>query len=36
MTKESEYKKGYENEVEWEVEYGLASFKEFKQSSVVS
>jgi hypothetical protein len=31
VTKESEYKKGFENEVEWEVEYGLPSFKEFKQ-----
>ena len=31
VTKESEIKKGFENEVEWEVEYGLPSFKEFKQ-----
>jgi hypothetical protein len=31
VSKESEYKKGYESEVEWEVEYGLPSLKEFKQ-----
>lgn len=33
VTKESEYKKGFESEVEWEIEYGLPSFKEFKQLS---
>lgn len=31
-TKESEYKDGYENEVEWEIEEGVPTFKEFKQT----
>lgn len=31
VTKETEYKKGYENDVEWEVEMGEDRFKEQKQ-----
>jgi hypothetical protein len=31
ITKESEFKKGFEEEVEWEVEAGMPTFKDFKQ-----
>jgi hypothetical protein len=31
VSKESEYKHGYEDEVEWELEGGLPTFKDFKQ-----
>jgi hypothetical protein len=31
VTDESEYKKGYEDEVEWEIEEGIPTFLEFKQ-----
>lgn len=31
VTKESEYKEGYEREVEWEIEYGFPTVKDFKQ-----
>jgi len=31
VTKESEYKDGYEREVEWEIEYGFPTVKDFKQ-----
>ena len=30
VTRETEYKRGFEQEVEWEVEYGIDSFKSFK------
>lgn len=32
VTKESEYKNGYEDEVEWEIEAGVPVFKDFKQT----
>lgn len=31
VSKESEYKRGFEQEVEWEVEYGFPTVKDFKQ-----
>jgi hypothetical protein len=31
VTKESEFKRGFEQEVEWEVEYGFPTVKDFKQ-----
>jgi hypothetical protein len=31
VSKESEYKKGYEDEVEWEIETGVPTFVDFKQ-----
>jgi hypothetical protein len=31
MTKESEYKQGYEDEVEWEIEAGVPTFLKFSQ-----
>ena len=31
VSKESEYKKGFEQEVEWELEYGFKTLKDFKQ-----
>jgi hypothetical protein len=31
VSKESEYKNGYEEAMEWEVEYGQPTFKDFKQ-----
>lgn len=31
VSKESEYKQGFEQEVEWEVEAGVPTFKDFKQ-----
>lgn len=32
ISRESEYKDGFENEVEWEIESGVANFKPFKQT----
>ena len=32
VTKESEYKSGYEDEVEWEIESGVPTFKSFTQT----
>jgi len=31
VSKESEFKQGFENEVEWEIEFGLPTVKDFKQ-----